>query len=221
MDKRAHMIIFIPIKEVSQRVPKKNFRNFCGAPLYKHVIRKFSDHRVYVDTDSDEIIKECNADPTLSHVTAFKRQKSLCGHKISVCDLIKSFINKFKINEPIAQIHVTSPFLSSQIVEDAYRLIGDYDSIVSCNRHQTRFWRKESYGFCPINHNPLKMQQTQDLPEIFEENSCFYIFNSNVVLETGNRIGKSPFFYVIEYPYNIDIDTEKDWLIATREKNES
>ena len=47
------MKIFIPIKEISQRVPKKNFRLFDGAPLYKHTLYKLKDFEVYVDTDSE------------------------------------------------------------------------------------------------------------------------------------------------------------------------
>jgi CMP-N-acetylneuraminic acid synthetase len=211
------MIVFIPIKEVSQRVPRKNFRLLNGAPLYKHVLRKYKNHKVYVDTDSEEIIKECATDPSLNHVTAYKRLKKLCGHKISVCNLIVNFIQKYDISEPIAQIHVTSPFLKTETVEKAYSLLIHHDSIVSCNKHNSRFWRKESYGFCPVNHNPLKLEQTQDLPGLFEENSCFYIFKPNVIKRTGNRIGISPFFYEIRHPQNLDIDTESDWDIVLKQ----
>ena len=47
------MKIFIPIKENSQRVPGKNFREFGGAPLYKHTLYKLSNKSIYVDTDSN------------------------------------------------------------------------------------------------------------------------------------------------------------------------
>ncbi len=211
------MIVFIPIKKVSQRVPRKNFRLFKGAPLYKYVLRKYKDHKVYVDTDSQEIIDECSTDITLNHVTAYKRLDTLCGHRTPVCDLIVNFIEKYNISEPIAQIHVTSPFLKCEKIEKAYKLLLHHDSVVSCNKHNSRFWRKENYGFCPVNHNPLKLEQTQDLPVLFEENSCFYIFNPSVIKKSGNRIGLNPFFYEIEYPQNLDIDTESDWNIALSE----
>ena len=71
------MIIFIPIKQNSQRVPKKNFRVFKSAPLYKHVLRKFNKHNVFVDTDSQQILEECKKDKSLSHVHAFS---SPCVH---------------------------------------------------------------------------------------------------------------------------------------------
>jgi CMP-N-acetylneuraminic acid synthetase len=204
------LIVFIPIKENSQRVKRKNFRLVNGAPLYKHVVRKLKDHKVFISTDSQEILRQCKIDPTLSHTVCYARDQSLCGDKVSVCDILEDFINKFDIIEPIVQMHVTNPFLKIDTVESAYDKMGKHDSVVSCNTHQTRFWRKESYGFCPINHNPGKLEQTQDLPVYYEENSSFYIFNPNVIF-SGNRVGQSPLFFPIEFPENLDIDTESDW----------
>ena len=216
------MKIFIPIKEKSQRVPGKNFRKFQGAPLYKHVMRKFSNHEVYVDTDSEEVIVECQGDNSLSHVTAYKREDRLIGHEVSVCDLIKHFIDKYNIVNPIAQIHVTSPFITPEILEKAYLHLspGIIDSVVSCNVIASRIWRREDYGFCPVNHNPLKMEQTQDLPRLYEENSAFYIFEPRTIKKYGNRVGQLPYFFEVGAPFNIDIDTEDDWLLAEKASNQ-
>jgi len=209
------MKIFIPIKENSQRVPHKNFRNFGGVPLYKHTIKKLSKFEVFVDTDSEKLAKQINNDSDLSNVTVFLRNKELCGDEISVCDLIKSFIKRFNINdESICQIHVTSPFLNSETLFQAGKKMISYDSVVSCNKVQTRFWRKEKYGMCPVNHNPLVLQQTQDLEAYYEENSLFYIFNSDNFLKIGSRIGKNPYFFETGFPENIDIDWESDWELA-------
>lgn len=214
------MNVFIPIKHNSQRVPRKNFRTFDNNPLYKHTLLKYTNERVFVDTDSDEIYNGIKEDPRLSNVEVFKREETLIGDTVSVCDLIKNFILKYNIKDPIAQIHVTSPFLLASTVKTCYNMIGDYDSIVSCNVYQTRFWRKENYGFCPVNHNPLKLEQTQDLPKYYEENSAFYIFEPDVLLKTGNRIGKNPYFFEVPEPENADIDTEEDWKKFQKRKNE-
>jgi len=210
--------MFIPIKENSQRVPRKNFRILNGEPLYRHILLKYSDFEIYVDTDSEEIITEINKDTRLNNVKVYKRDSNLTGDNVSVCELIKDFIKKYNITEPIIQTHVTSPFLTPEILKKACFYIKEYDSVVSCNKHNSRFWRKEEYGFCPVNHNPLKLEQTQDLPSLYEENSAFYIFKPEIVLNTGNRIGKNPYFYCLEEPYNIDIDTESDWKKALQIK---
>ena len=207
------MKIFIPIKEVSQRVPKKNFRLFNDVPLYKHTLYKLKDFEVYVDTDSEEIIKQIGEDKDLSHVIAYKRSRPLVGHEVSVCDLISYFANTHcESNEVICQVHVTSPFLKTKTLTSALSIFDEgYDSVISCNSLQTRLWRKEEYGMCPINHNPMKLEQTQDLPTYYEENSLFYMFYSDIILDTGNRIGTKPYFYITKFPENLDIDTEDDW----------
>lgn len=208
------MIIFIPIKHSSQRVHRKNFRRFGKEPLFKHTLLKYSNHQVYVDTDSQEIIDLISSDKRLSHVNVFNRRESLRGDTVSVCDLIRDFVTRFKINEPVTQIHVTSPFLKEKTLLAASKYIKTHDSVVSCNAHNSRFWRKENYGYCPINHNPVKMEQTQDLPTLYEENSAFYIFQPSVILEINSRIGVNPYFYPTDYIESIDIDTEEDWKFA-------
>jgi N-acylneuraminate cytidylyltransferase len=205
--------LFIPIKQDSQRVPSKNFRVLNnGLPLWKHAVEKFDQFKIFIDTDSNEILEECEK---YKHVTAYRRHNSLIGHDVSVCDLIECCINANNITGPLCQTHVTSPFLKEETILNAFSYLDRFDSIVSCNKIQTRFWRKESYGYCPINHNPTKLEQTQDLPEYYEENSAFYIFNSGNFLMSKSRIEINPYFYIINYPENLDIDIEADWDLAS------
>ena len=210
------MKIFVPIKENSQRVPRKNFRVLSRNPLYLRLFEKLKNFDVYVDTDSDEIIKSLSEKYTNVH--AYRRKSSLVGDKVSVCDLIQSFIDRFDIEDDwICQVHVTSPFLRTDTLENVKELTNsDYDSIVSCNVLQSRLWRSEDYGFSPVNHNPVYLQQTQDLPKYYEENSLFYAFKSNTFKKTNMRIGYNPYFYEVGFPENIDIDTEEDWNLVKK-----
>ena len=213
------MKIFIPIKERSQRVPNKNFRIFQGNPLYKYTLKKLNKFKVYVDTDSETMYNGILADSSLKHVTPYMRKPELMGDDVSVCILIVDFLARFSIeHETICQLHVTSPFLKTGTLLSAADKMQVYDSVISCNALQTMLWRKEWYGMCPVNHNPVALQQTQDLPILYEENSLFYIFNSDIILKTGNRIGNNPYFYETKFPENIDIDWESDWDLANMVK---
>jgi CMP-N-acetylneuraminic acid synthetase len=211
------MKIFVPIKENSQRVFRKNFRKLQGTPLFIRLFEKLKDFDVYVDTDSKEII-DCLR-KKYSNVTVYKRNESLVGDEVSVCDLISYFINKFNLKkEWICQVHVTSPFLKIETLNAVEVLTknSNLDSIVSCNILQTRLWKKENYGFIPVNHNPVVLQQTQDLAKYYEENSLFYAFRAGNFLKTNMRIGSSPHFYETEFPENLDIDTEEDWSLVEK-----
>jgi|TARA_B100001094_G_C18067129_1_gene738050 CMP-N-acetylneuraminic acid synthetase len=59
------------------------------------------------------------------------------------------------------------------------------------------------------------LEQTQDLPEYYCENSYLYAFKPEV-LDQNNRIGKNPYLLEIGFPYNLDIDTEQDWDMINR-----
>ena len=218
------MKFFIPIKNESQRVPGKNFRQLGVLPLYKHTLYKLKDYIVFVDTDSDELIDDIRTDSNLKHVVTLKRPEYLCGNEVSVNKLINNFVQGqwrgcnesatvIDSNDVICQIHVTSPFLRVETLEKAYQFFQDTDcdSVVSCNLINSRLWRKEQYGYCPVNHNPLKLEQTQSLPTLYEENSAFYMFKKHVFTTIQNRVGKNPSFYKVDHPENFDIDTEDNW----------
>jgi len=206
------MIIYIPIKENSQRVPQKNFREFKGKPLWEHTIDKLKDFQVVIDTDSQEIIDSCiNKD----WVTTYLRPVHLRGDKTSVVDLISNYFKDSPHDLWILQIHVTSPFLKVGTLHELQNNITklNIDSAFSVDKVQNRFWRDEEYGITPVNHNPMKLEQTQDLPPYYMENSGFYLFKRSV-LDFGNRIGKNPKPIELNFPQNLDIDTEQDWKIV-------
>ena len=59
----------------------------------------------------------------------------------------------------------------------------------------------------------MRLEQTQDLPKYYAENSYLYAFQPKV-LDFNNRIGYNPYIMEIGFPYNLDIDTEKDFALA-------
>lgn len=196
--------IFIPIKRDSQRVPGKNYRDFGGMPLWEHTIRKLSNFDVYVDTDDPALITELRKYP---NVVAYLRAPALLGHQVSVCNLIKHWVYRFAPDGFLFQVHVTSPFMKPETLQSALAQMSDQqDSVFSCSRYQSRFWYKSK----SINHNPEVLIQTQDLDPLYEENSLFYGFTTEIGT-SGQRIGKNPLIYETDRLESIDIDTEEDW----------
>ena len=66
----------------------------------------------------------------------------------------------------------------------------------------------------PVNHNPAILLQTQDLPPIYEENSCVYIFSRATLEARRNRLGERPLMFEIPRGEAWDIDEELDFLVA-------
>ncbi len=83
-----------------------------------------------------------------------------------------------------------------------------YDSLFSVTRLQTRLWDQLGRA---INHNPNILLQTQDLPPVYEENSCLYIFTRAILLARRNRLGERPLMFEIPAAEAWDIDDELDF----------
>ena len=86
-----------------------------------------------------------------------------------------------------------------------------YDSLFSVTRLQTRLW--DALGRA-INHNPAILLQTQDLPPVYEENSCFYLFTRDTLMRRRNRLGDRPMMFEIDQAQAWDIDEEIDFEIV-------
>jgi CMP-N-acetylneuraminic acid synthetase len=113
------------------------------------------------------------------------------------------------------QTHSTNPLITSATVEGAVStFLSNYpthDSLFSVTRYQTRLWDQ----LCrPINHNPNILLRTQDLPPLFEENSCLYIFAGDILRESRNRLGRRPYMFEMSPWEAIDIDLEINFRIA-------
>ena len=113
------------------------------------------------------------------------------------------------------QTHSTNPLLKAETISRAIQMFNEsypkYDSLFSVTRWQTRLYFQDGRA---INHNPSELIQTQDLPPVYEENSCMYIFNRENLIAKRHRISDRPLMFEIPRLEAIDIDEESDFQIA-------
>ena len=113
------------------------------------------------------------------------------------------------------QTHSTNPLLTRDTLQRAIDAFFDqhpiYDSLFSVTRVQSRLWDGLARA---VNHNPNILLRTQDLPPVFEENSCIYIFEGRTLKERHSRIGNRPTMFEIDRLEAQDIDEEIDFRIA-------
>jgi len=216
---KKDVVALLPMKGNSERVPNKNIKDFNGKPLFYYMLKSLLSSNyisyVVVNTDSDNIANKVqNLFP--KNVIIEKRPNEICGDFVSMNKIIEYDINihdsKFYI-----QTHSTNPLLRSETIDNAIvemkKLYNKgFDSIVSVNKLQSRFYDIENK---PINHDPKNLVRTQDLTPIYEENSCFYIFTKNGFINAGKRrIGKKPYFFSIDKVESVDIDEHQDFVLA-------
>lgn len=111
-----------------------------------------------------------------------------------------------------ALVHATSPFLSTESVELGLGKVLDegHDSAFSVTRLQAFVW----VGGEPMNYDPKAIPRTQDLAPIMIETSAFYMFRREVLVETGRRIGDTPYLVEVSKIEAMDIDEPDDLRLA-------
>lgn len=206
----------VPMRHSSERVPGKNYRPFAGKPLYHHIVENLlacdKIAQVVIDTDSPLILEE--AARIFPSVTLLERPEHLRAGEIPMNDVLLNTISQVEADFYL-QTHSTNPLLSvdsiSRGVDLFLKHFPVYDSLFTVTRLQTRLWDQLARA---INHNPNILLRTQDLPPVFEENSCMYIFSKEILERKHNRIGDRPLMLEIPKEEAQDIDEEIDFRIA-------
>ena len=133
--------------------------------------------------------------------------------------MIRNFLIKYSKNDNdvIVTTHVTSPFLKIKTIKDAAKKLKNYDSVAAITKDYNFAWlENKKKKFIPINFDPKIITKTQNLNPIIQSNGAFFIFKKKTFMKYNNRIGKKPFYYEINYPEALEIDTYDDLYLARK-----
>jgi CMP-N-acetylneuraminic acid synthetase len=211
-----NIVALVPMRHESQRVKGKNYRTLAGIPLYHHILSTLLScqeiQKTVVDTDSPLIIEGIKAN--FPQVTILERPDRLRDGGIPMNEILLHDVSLVQADFYL-QTHSTNPLLKADTISRAINFFTDnfpvYDSLFSVTRWQTRLYDESGAA---INHDPDNLLRTQDLPPIFEENSCIYIFTRQTLEERRNRISRRPYLFEIDAEEAWDIDEEIDFKIV-------
>lgn len=209
----SEITAIVPIRERSERLPRKNFRDFNGRPLYHWILETLEAvsaiDRIVVNTDAAEVIETA---PTLFDVEISERPEWLLDEDTTV-RIIEYEVERLD-SDIYVQTYCTNPLLEPDTIGSAvaeFLEADEHDSLFSVTRHQKRFYDSD---LNPINHDPYDLDRTQDLDPIFEDNANLYVYTGETIATTGHRIGKNPTVFEIGEIESLDIDVEADFEMA-------
>jgi CMP-N-acetylneuraminic acid synthetase len=206
----------VPMRHHSQRVPGKNYRPLAGKPLFHHILETLlavpEIETVLVDTDSEPVMEDVRR--VFPSVRLIERPEHLRADDIPMNDILLHDTAQVTA-EFYLQTHSTNPLLKAETVSRGIQIFLDahpkYDSLFSVTRLQTRLYFQDGRA---INHDPSVLLQTQDLPPVYEENSCMYLFTRENLVKKHHRIGERPFLFEINRDEAWDIDEQLDFEIT-------
>ncbi|MEP7134743.1 MAG: acylneuraminate cytidylyltransferase family protein [Chloroflexota bacterium] len=210
------IVALVPMRHHSQRVPGKNYRLLAGKPLFHHIVTTLlavpEISEIVVDTDSEPVMDGLREH--FPQVQIINRPEHLRADDVPMNHILIHDTGLFSADFYL-QTHSTNPLLKPETVSRAINLfLADYpnrDSLFSVTRLQTRLYDKDGNA---INHNPRELIQTQDLPPVYEENSCMYIFTRENLITKQHRISDHPMLFEIAADEAWDIDEELDFAIT-------
>jgi CMP-N-acetylneuraminic acid synthetase len=210
------IVALVPMRHHSQRVPGKNYRPLAGKPLFYHILETLlavpKIDQVVVDTDSEPVMDGLREH--FPQVVIIDRPDGLRADDVPMNDILLHDTTQVEADFYL-QTHSTNPLLRSETISRAISTFLDAypekDSLFSVTRWQTRLYDQHSKA---INHDPSVLIQTQDLPPVYEENSCLYLFTRQNLLERHHRIGANPILFEIDPAEAWDIDEELDFEIT-------
>jgi len=210
------VVALVPMRHHSERVPGKNYRPLGGRPLYEHILTTLGAcpeiEQIVVDTDSPVIREGVSRD--FPRVRLVERPDHLRGGEVSTNEVLLHDVEEVS-GRFFLQTHSTNPLVTPATVSGAIRAFlqtyPQFDSLFTVTRLQKRLWDRSGK---PVNHDPAVLLRTQDLPPLFEENSCLYIFERSVLLSRRSRLGERPRMFEIASFEAWDIDDEADFEIA-------
>jgi CMP-N-acetylneuraminic acid synthetase len=207
------------MKANSERVRGKNFREFCGKPLFRWMLDTLLQvdeiDRVVINTDARQILAD-NGLVESERVLIRDRKPQICGDNVSMNLVLADDLANVDADVYL-MTHTTNPLMSADTVRRALaafregQAAGKADSLFTVDKVQQRFYRADGSA---VNHDPDNLIRTQDLEPWYQENSNLYIFTRDSFAKTDARIGRQPLLYEGPSFESIDIDTPQDWDFA-------
>jgi CMP-N-acetylneuraminic acid synthetase len=219
MPTKQRIVVLLPMKANSVRISGKNFRNFCGKPLFRWILDTLTAvteiDQIIINTDARHILAEHGLLES-DRIVIRDRKPEICGDAVSMNLVLADDVANIPADLYL-MTHTTNPLLSASTIRSAIvafntkNAAGEADSLFTVDKVQNRFYRADC---SPVNHDPDNLIPTQNLEPWFEENSNLYIFTADAFAKTKARIGKQPMMFEGAFFESVDVDTPADWDFA-------
>ncbi len=213
-----NILVVIPARGGSKRIPRKNLRLLGHKPLLYYSINNALKSKfeidIFVSSEDDEILNTAVKFGAKTH----KRNENIANDKTTLDPVIYDcYLHAKNIEEKeyhiIATMQPTSPLLLTKSLDKALQKIindNEIDTIIAAKDATHLSWKKENDKYLP---NYIERVNRQYLTPEFIETGAFLITRNDIISE-NNRIGKNVDLALLSGGEKIDIDTYEDWNLC-------
>ena len=214
------IVVIIPVKANSTRIPGKNSKLLVGKPMMAHIIesslRVELVDRVIVSTESKELAEIARK---YGAETPFLRPVSLCADHTTTLEVIQHALKELEGKEGYVAdyallVYATSPLLKSERMEQAIKIAleRDSDSVVSGIYDKGHYWIEREGGWERLYPAKLLCSQFQD--PLFRENGAIYLSKTSVLKK--QLVADKADILIMDKDENIDVDYPEDFVMVEK-----
>ena len=213
------ILAIIPARGGSKGIPLKNLVKIRKKPLIEYAIKGSLNskiNRTVVSTDNQKIAKigkKLGAEIII-------RPKKLATDESQIEPVITHVLEYLKLENYIPDLIVllqnTSPLRTSKHIDHAIQFFikNNYDSIFSGYFSHNMIWQIKNKSLQPLNYNPLRRQNRQDMKNQFVENGAIYITKNSSFNKSRCRISGHIGIFKMSEEESKEIDSEYDLMLV-------
>lgn len=214
------IIVIIPARGGSVRVPGKNVRELNGKPLISWTIEQaiLADITpyIFVSTDDQRIADTAR----MAGARVVDRPSALAGPESKSEEALIHVINTLQKKgcrpNVVIMLQCTSPLRRPSDIRCALETFKKTNAgaVMSVVDHRAFLWQGSPENPIPLTYDPSHRPRSQEMQPLYKENGSIYIIRPNVLIKTGNRLNPPVKLYVMPPYCGLDIDSDIDFEIC-------
>ncbi len=221
------ILIVIPARGGSKRIPDKNIKNIASKPMIhwplNELLKVFPKKNILISTDSEKIKKVVNL---LNIEIPFTRPEKLSDDYIGINEVLYHALDWYEANinrvEFVILVYPTSVLLKHEDILNAYdklRKESLSDQILSVTNFPFPIERaviKDKNGFMKMIYPENYNKRSQDFIETFHDAGQFSIYRSEALRERKEFNESKVIMHLLDRENAVDIDNIEDFKIAEK-----
>ena len=217
-------VAIIPARFGSERIPKKNIKDFLGVPIIGRVIMILKSSgifdRIIVSTDSDEI---ASISKKFGAEVPFMRPRDLSDNLTDTKSVIQHAIVALDLTDSDTHyccVYPTSVLLTYEVLVNSHSIFstGNWEHVLAAYKVEPSplrsFKAQETNRAIEMLHPEYWSYRSQDLPPVYCDAGLLYWGNRESWLNDSPLFNQNSTFIEVSSSEVVDINNLNDWKKA-------
>lgn len=214
MTKLPNVLVQVPIKTNSERIPGKNFKDYQGKPLFRHLLDRLADelphnYQLLIDVDSEDT-KELMEGLYGWTAAVVKRPEWFASNAANGNHLLSRIAHISPGYDIYVQTFVTAPHLQTDTITELVDQLcqSECNSATLFTEECGWFWKEDM----PVNYNyqaPNGLPRSQDAM-VLKETTGVYAVKRDALFAYSCRLVDPVLKVIVSQEQAKDIDRPED-----------